>query len=246
MTTDLSTASGMEEAQPASWPWLLRLLLDPGNRHVQRDLLDASALHRRVMSLVPDGLGETPRARAGALFRLETDGVGYPVLLVQSLLAPELDRLPTGYSRSSTVKSMSPMFGAMRPGLAVRYRLLANTVRRCGPNSTAGKWKQVIPLDSEEAKQWWATHAEAAGLKLHTLLASNSDSLTSRHHPKVTPAEGKAAPRRIPRAATLFEGSASVRDPEALRQSLIQGVGRSKSYGCGLLSLAPDSALGAA
>ncbi|MBT2526313.1 type I-E CRISPR-associated protein Cas6/Cse3/CasE [Streptomyces sp. ISL-99] len=240
MTTGLSPVPEAEGAAHAH-AWLLRLLLDPGHREVQRDLRDASALHRRVMSLVPDGLGEAPRARAGALFRLDTDGVGPTVLLVQSRLAPDPSRLPAGYSRSAAVKDMRPMFEALRPGLAIRYRLLANTVRRCGPNSTAGKWKQVVPLHGEEADQWWATRAEAAGLNLHTLLPSPSDGLTSRHLPKgTTPPDGKQAPRRIPRATTLFEGSATVRDPEALRHALLHGVGRSKSYGCGLLSLAPN------
>lgn len=44
---------------------------------------------------------------------------------------------------------------------------------------------------------------------------------------------------RLPRQAILFEGTADVRDAAALRQALLDGIGRSKSYGCGLLSLAP-------
>jgi CRISPR system Cascade subunit CasE len=243
MTTNLSTAPDDAPTHDTAGPWLSRLLLDPGNRQVHHDLRDASALHRRVMSLVPDGLGQTPRARAGALFRLETDGVGYPVLLVQTLLPPDSGRLPQGYARSVTVKSMSPMVGALRPGLAVRYRLLANTVRRCGPNSTAGKWKQVIALRDEEARQWWATRAEATGLGLHSLLASPAEDLATRHQPATQPKAEPSpapAPRHIRRATTLFEGTASVQDPQALRRAILQGVGRSKSYGCGLLSLAPD------
>ncbi|WP_198358742.1 type I-E CRISPR-associated protein Cas6/Cse3/CasE [Streptomyces fildesensis] len=238
--TDLSPTEHTEHSDDAH-PWLLRLLLDPGHRQVQRDLRDAAALHRRVMSLVPDGLGTSPRARAGALFRLDLDSAGPPVLLVQSGLAPDPGRLPAGYAQSATLKDMAPMFRALQPGLPVRYRILANTVRRCGPNSTAGRWKQVIPLHPEEAEQWWATRAAAAGLQLRTLLPSPLDAIISRHSPKDTPPpDAPQAPKNIPRATTLFEGTATVNDPQALRHALLHGIGRSKSYGCGLLSLAPD------
>ncbi|MEU3251412.1 type I-E CRISPR-associated protein Cas6/Cse3/CasE [Streptomyces sp. NPDC006997] len=36
-----------------------------------------------------------------------------------------------------------------------------------------------------------------------------------------------------------FEGRLEVTDPDALRRTLTQGVGRARAYGCGLLTLAP-------
>ncbi|MFJ7239043.1 type I-E CRISPR-associated protein Cas6/Cse3/CasE [Streptomyces olivaceus] len=36
-----------------------------------------------------------------------------------------------------------------------------------------------------------------------------------------------------------FEGRLEVTDPEALRRTLTQGIGRARAYGCGLLTLAP-------
>ncbi|AXI79811.1 type I-E CRISPR-associated protein Cas6/Cse3/CasE [Peterkaempfera bronchialis] len=226
--------------------WLTRLLLNPGNRQVQHDIRDAADLHRRIMKLVPDGLGDSPRAHAGVLFRLDTDGAGPPVLLIQTRVAPDTGRLPAGYAQAQT-RDMRTMLTSLRPGLPVRYRLLGNAVRRCGPNSTVGKWKQVIPLHGDDADQWWAARAAAAGLDLHTVLSEPADALTAWHQrdggsgpqSPVRGRERQGEAIRVAHSATRFEGAATVRDPDALRNALLHGIGRSKSYGCGLLSLAP-------
>lgn len=39
--------------------------------------------------------------------------------------------------------------------------------------------------------------------------------------------------------AVTFEGRLQVTDPDALRRTLTQGIGRARAYGCGLLTLAP-------
>lgn len=41
-----------------------------------------------------------------------------------------------------------------------------------------------------------------------------------------------------------FDGRLEVTDPELLRRTLRQGLGRAKAYGCGLLTLAPATAAG--
>ncbi|MFD7506195.1 type I-E CRISPR-associated protein Cas6/Cse3/CasE [Streptomyces sp. NPDC059850] len=238
----MTTTASPETAAAAEQAWLTRLMLNLGSRQVQHDLRNAAALHRRVMTLVPSGLGDAPRARAGVLFRLDTDGIGAPVLLVQTQLPPDPALLPTGYAQAQT-RMMHGMFAALRPGTPVRYRFLGNAVRRCGRNSTAGKWKQAIPLYGDDADRWWADRAAAAGLDLHTVLSRSADAPTAWHQPKQHD-KGRSQPKetvRVAHAAILFEGAATVRDPAALRGALLHGIGRGKSYGCGLLSLAPGA-----
>ncbi|GAB3121258.1 type I-E CRISPR-associated protein Cas6/Cse3/CasE [Streptomyces calidiresistens] len=244
----MTTATSSDHLTSTTEAWLTRLRLNTASRAVQQDLRNATALHRRVMSLVPDGLGDAPRSRAGVLFRLETDGTGVPVLLVQSRIAPDTTRLPHHYAETQT-KGLHALLTALSPGLPVRYRLLGNAVRRCGRNSTEGRWKQAIPLHGEEADRWWTERATAAGLALNTVLSEPAEPLTAWHHPAdrngAQPREVKGGGKRatdrvvVPHQATRFEGTATVRDPRALRHALLHGIGRSKSYGCGLLSLAP-------
>lgn len=227
----------MTTTQPATaTAWLTRLVLNPAHRQTHYDLGNAAALHRRVMTLVPDQLGNQPRAQAGVLFRIEPDTPHHttgapkaPVILVQTQVPPDTSRLPGGYATQTLTRNMQPMLTALRPGLPVRYRLLGNAVRRCGPNSTVGKWKQVIPLHGAEADQWWAERSHTSGLTLLTTTSEKAASVSTRHDDTT----------RINRSAVLYEGTATVRDPGALRTALLQGIGRSKSYGCGLLSLAP-------
>jgi len=51
--------------------------------------------------------------------------------------------------------------------------------------------------------------------------------------------------RRNTRTVTLtvaqYDGRLEVTDPEALRRSLVAGIGPAKAYGCGLLTLAATS-----
>ncbi|MGW4290441.1 type I-E CRISPR-associated protein Cas6/Cse3/CasE [Streptomyces sp. NPDC004673] len=236
LTPETATA----DASGTTTVWLTRLRLNPAARTVQRDLRDAAALHRRIMTLVPDGLGDNPRARAGILFRLDHDGTGAPTLLVQSCLPTDTRRLPKDYADTQT-RDLTPLLSALRPGLTVRYRLLGNAVKRCGRNSTEGRWKQAIALRGPDAEQWWTTQADKAGLTLHTLLSDNAESLTAWHAGTPDAGSGKVA---VHHQGTRFDGTATVHDADALRHAVLNGIGRSKTYGCGLLSLAPATADG--
>ncbi|RLU83023.1 type I-E CRISPR-associated protein Cas6/Cse3/CasE [Streptomyces griseocarneus] len=237
MTATLHTASPAPDMAETPTAWLTRLRLNPASRAVQHDLRDVAALHRRVMTLVADGLGDSPRARAGLLFRLDHDGTGAPTLLVQSRTAPDTGRLPAGYADART-RQMTALLHALRPGLTVRYRLLGNAIKRCGRNSTDGRWKQEIALRGPDAERWWENQAHKAGLILHTLQADETDTLTAWHRPARAGQKDKIA---FHHQGVRFDGMATIGDADALRHALLHGVGRSKSYGCGLLSLAPGN-----
>lgn len=86
-------------------PVIARIRLNPHSRDVQRDLRDATEMHRTMMRMVPDGLDDSPRSQTGLLYRLdETDTTS--TLLVQ---ANHLDpaRLPARYGQAD-IKSLPP------------------------------------------------------------------------------------------------------------------------------------------
>lgn len=208
--------------------WLIQIIPDPRRAEVRRDLADVVLLHKRVMSLVPDDLGADARALAGLLFRVEQTRTG-PRLLVQSRLRPDPTRLPAGYGRSAC-RPLEPLLDRLRPGMAVRYRLTANAAKRAG--RTAQQPGKIIPLRGGAADDWWADRAGRVGLTLRTLTASAFDDVTGRQPTK----EGNA---RIRHALTRYDGVGVVTDPDTLRQAILDGVGRGKPYGAGLLSIAP-------
>jgi len=212
--------------------WLTRIILNPRAPQARRDLHDVAQMHRTVMGLFPDDLGDTARQTAGALFRAEDTDDGTTVL-IQSQIQPDPTTVPDGYGTIIT-RSLDPLLDALRPGLPVRYRIIANATRKLGTLTQAGRPHQIVPLGGPEADQWWHRQAEQSGLQLRTSTALALTSATGVRNGSKT---GKPQPQR--HARTQFDGTATITDPELLRQRLQTGIGRGKSYGCGLLTLAP-------
>ncbi|MGW8376007.1 type I-E CRISPR-associated protein Cas6/Cse3/CasE [Streptomyces sp. ODS28] len=208
--------------------WVTQILPDTrASNDAQRDVENAVDLHRSVMRLFPDGLGDTARQTASVLFRLDEGPAGHQIL-IQSAVEPDLTRLSPGYGKART-KELTPLLAALRPGALVHYRITANATRKLGKNTTAGRPKQLVPLHGQEAEEWWLRQAERAGLQPRTVQNTALSDATGR----------RQGQHRITHARTRFDGLAEVHDVEALTEQIATGIGRGKSYGCGLLSVAP-------
>lgn len=207
--------------------WLVHIRPDLRHGQARHEIGNVVAVHRRVMQLFPDGLGDTPRAKAGVLFRIDEDRHG-AYILAQSAIPPQPDRLPARYGKTSTT-ILTPLLDALRPDLPVRYRITACAIKRISRTPKEGRQPgQVIPLTGDDAENWWQQRAHTAGLAIHS---------TSTH--LLDAARGKRDTDPITISRHLFEGTATITDPDALREAITGGIGRGKPYGCGLLSLAP-------
>ncbi|MGW7466989.1 type I-E CRISPR-associated protein Cas6/Cse3/CasE [Streptomyces xantholiticus] len=208
-------------------PVLARIHLNPYSREVQRDLRDATQMHRTVMRMLPDNLGDSPRHQAGLLYRIDdTDTTS--TLLVQ---AHQLDptRLPAEYGQAD-IKSLAPMFTALHKGLAVRYRIVLNPAKRERLSvDEKGKRGRIVPLTGTDADQWWLRRATEAGLHLHVLTPTSMEPARPR----------KQDAPRMRHSLLRYDGNATVTNPDTLREAVLHGIGRGKPYGAGLLSLAP-------
>jgi CRISPR system Cascade subunit CasE len=211
--------------------WLSVLTPDRRRADVVKDLDDANLLHHRIMQLYPQGLGPLPRACADILFRVDDDAKTVAVL-VQSGIQPDPARLPDGYGHCA-VRTLDPLLDALRPGLPLRYRLTANATRKLGHNTQAGKPLTVVPLYGPDAEAWWTRKAEEAGLQLRVVNVTGLDPASGRR----TAGDGRR--QNLRHARTRFDGTAVITDPDRLRAALTGGIGRAKSYGCGLLTIAP-------
>jgi CRISPR system Cascade subunit CasE len=207
--------------------WLARLRLNLRHRDVRRDLRDGVALHRRVMSLLPDGLGEAARQQAGVLYRLD-ETREQPLLLVQSRLQPDNGKLPERYA-DFDLRVLDPLLDALRPGTRVHYRIAANASKRLAKADGHAKPGQVVALNGAAAAEWWQKQATSHGLALITSHAVAMPQVRGRRHDGAT----------VCHAVTRFDGLGFVRDAQLLQDATVNGIGRGKSYGCGLLSLAP-------
>ena len=108
--------------------WLTQIIPDYRNDQVRKDLRDVVAMHKRVMTLVPDGLGDQARRQAGVLYRIDESARGTRIL-IQTRIHPDLGRLPAGYGQAET-RELGPLLAWLTPGAIVRYRITANTCKR--------------------------------------------------------------------------------------------------------------------
>jgi len=202
--------------------WLTRVQLNMKSREARRDIANTGELHRTVMCMFPSVPDSDARKALGVLHRLDTTR-SCSTLLVQSSLRPNLTSLPPGYGKVATT-SMEPLFERLGDGLGIRYRIVVNATKRIWKGPSAGK---RVSLNADDLREWWARRSEAAGLDLRGEMLITPQTLTgasSRKHDLVF------RPWRL-------DGSALVRDSEALAETVKHGIGRGKAYGCGLLSL---------
>lgn len=172
--------------------YLSRLILNPRDRWVRRDLADCHALHRTVMSGFPNlasggasAAAGDARAQLGVLYRLEpqarTDRIS---LLVQSAGMPAwtfadgylLDL--AGELPNPDTKSLDRLVEALRPGLTLTFRLRANPTKRLskrGDPERHGGGKRVDLRTEEDQLTWLARKGEQGGFAILSVRTMPTD-----------------------------------------------------------------------
>ena len=214
--------------------YLSRLILNPRNRCVQKEVADPYQMHRSLMKAFPDNLEQGAER---VLFRLEAHpGTGALILLVQSLTLPDWSWLAEPDARDYLLPvdepnpAVKPFDLNLAPGQVLAFRLRANpTVKRRFDDETH---KRVGLYREEEQIEWLKRKGERGGFRVLSVRTSNQDSVNGyirrdeeRHKLKLL--------------AVQFDGLLQVTDPDRLCETVRQGIGSGKGLGFGLLSLAP-------
>jgi len=165
--------------------YLSRLVLNARSRVVRRDLADCQSLHRTVLAAFPsksDDVGA--RKEFGVLHRLEPSRRGIaPVLLVQTVEAPNWSRLPPEYlapSATSTNPAIVPLrsfLDSLHPGERLRFRLRANPTKKVdtksGPNGERRNGRRVKLKTEAEQVAWLRRKAAEASFEVLAVKASS-------------------------------------------------------------------------
>lgn len=225
--------------------YLTKLTLNPRNTQAQQDLAVPYDLHRTLGHAFPDERSEQHRKRHGVLFRIEDPTrAGVPVL-VQSTTEPNWSQLPSGYTlRLDGPKVFNP---ALTEGQVLRFRLVANPVRRIRLDGK--KHPRRMPLVHPRAKEgvetgyldWLERQASHHGFTVaNDALVDAPFRLNRKRKLKQDPDEIEPIPKvKVGHFGVRFDGLLRVEDPDALLTAIRSGIGPAKTFGFGLLSLAP-------
>ncbi len=239
--------------------YLSRILLPLTNRYVASRLVaDPYALHQAILKGFPP---DAPYGGGRVLWRLEpqgarsnvVDGVPVAALLVQSEREPNwrTDRVQAALGfevgdELAQTKLYDPKF---TEGQRLRFRLRANPVRLARKDKDGNPLPKPVRAVRNEAQAiaWMARKATECGLELTRTDTSSFDFFdeadpgldcraTDEGFVKSWSKAGQAS-EPLTYWSVLFDGSALVRDPALLADSLPKGIGRGKAFGFGLLSL---------
>jgi CRISPR system Cascade subunit CasE len=200
--------------------YLSQLILNDRNSQVRRHLSNIHDLHRGIMQAFPDEQREKARADWNVLFRLELDS---NILLVQSEIEPDWGKLPKDYIEQQQSKPFAPEASQFPVDRLLQFRLKAN------PSKRDKETKKTLGLYFQpDQVEWLHRQGDRHGFKVEAI-----DTIPT---PNLWGSKGKGQ-QPIKVHTVLFQGILKVTDSSLLVSAIQQGIGRGKSYGCGLLSL---------
>ena len=211
--------------------YLSKLILNPRNRRVQKEVARPYQMHRTLMRAFPDNLGQgTERV----LYRLEAGRDGGLHLLVQSRTQPDWSWLARPEARGYLLSGRGPN-PAVKPfelnlarGQVLAFRLRANpTVKR---RFNREDHKRVGIYDEEKQIAWLRRKGDLGGFRLlSTRTGGQEDVIETIHRADKE--------HKLKLAAVQFDGLLQVTGPNRLAETVRRGVGSGKGLGFGLLSL---------
>jgi CRISPR system Cascade subunit CasE len=229
--------------------YLTRFRINTARREGRELLGSPHRMHAAVNMSFPDLLsrdGSGPRV----LWRVDQNSAAEVLLFVVSPGQPDLTHLveQAGWPAADTPGWQTYDYGSFLGGLTKgsrwSFRLTANpvhSIRRKEGEPT----KRTAHITSRHQTAWLLSKQRGAGFAVvekqpEARLLEHGDELQLTVRERRDLRFAKASERRTVSLATVtYDGRLTVTDPDVLRRTLTQGLGKAKAYGCGLMTLAP-------
>ena len=230
--------------------FLTKIDLDPARRLARKYLGSPQVMHAVILRATGGDGGDGP---GRVLWRADR-GPATTTLYLLSPSEPDCTRIVAEAGAAGT-RSMtldySPFLATLDVGQVWAFRLTANP-SYSAPRGPEVRGKRFGHVTVEQQRQWLLSRAPGYGFELVPAVAGRESAervedadesanlvvvrrerpIFSRRRP------GSKTHDRVTINRTVYEGVARVTDPDALRRALVAGIGRSKAYGCGLMTLA--------
>lgn len=230
--------------------YLSKIRLNPLRRDAQRLLQSPQRLHAALLGAFPPGENGGGRL----LWRLERRTHEAEVLAVSGS-SPDWSHLieqagwPDADGGAPVVADYQPLLAAIAPGREFAFRTTLNTVRASarpqkptasqGRRTEAGMASRVGQRTAAHQIDWFLSRAAGDSSRWGFTVGGLDEPrarLVGREHLRFSRRRGE--PPVVLDVAT-FEGVLRVTDSDRMRATLIDGIGKGKAYGCGLVTLAP-------
>ncbi len=224
---------------------LSRIQLNPRRRDARHLLASPQRLHAAVLASFPDPPTGDTAGDARVLWRLDTEADGRVLLYVVSPDRPDFAHLAEQAGWPSTergvTKDYDAFLGRLAAGQRWAFRLTANPTQYVRPES-GGRAKRVAHVSVPYQEKWLTERAEPAGFRIaRTTIGESESAVLTVTRRSTQQFSRRGTSRPVTLAVAQFDGVLDVLDADALRRTLVSGIGPAKAYGCGLLTLAPAS-----
>ncbi|MBW3084716.1 CRISPR-associated endoribonuclease Cse3 [Austwickia sp. TVS 96-490-7B] len=217
--------------------YLTRFPINVARRGARHLLVSQQRMHAAVLASFPPD-GDLPRA----LWRVDS-GDHRTDLFIMSPSRPDLTHLveqagwPSLPDMTWNTADYLPFLERLEAGQRWAFRLTANPVRSVPvPGGSRGQVKAHVAVAHQQ--KWLLSRTDQLGFTVpngphgqpQVVVKDRRTARFERRHAE--------SGRDVTVAMATFDGVLDVTDAGRLRQALTHGVGRAKSYGCGLLTLA--------
>ncbi|TYB43889.1 type I-E CRISPR-associated protein Cas6/Cse3/CasE [Actinomadura chibensis] len=222
--------------------YLTRAYLNPRRAGAIHLLGSPQRMHAAVMTGFPPILEPDDRV----LWRLDTDSRHKVSLYIVSAHRPDLTHLveQAGWPRSDVpswaTKSYEPLLQQLKAGQRYAFRLTANPTYVVPRHGQRGIRRPHVT--AEQQTTWLLEQSIKKGFEIppattpHPLPTEQAHNLRLIERQRIRFTKGQG--EKVALHQATFQGLLEVTDEAALRATLIYGIGRARSYGCGLLTLA--------
>ncbi|MEV8442114.1 type I-E CRISPR-associated protein Cas6/Cse3/CasE [Actinosynnema sp. NPDC051121] len=217
--------------------YLTRFEINPARREARALLASPQKLHAAVMAAFPTA---TPTTASDGRVLWRVDRQQHQVMLyLVSPHRPDLTHLveQVGWPTTHTwdTRDYQPLLDRLAAGQEWAFRLKANPVSSRRKNADSTRSQRFGHVTVAQQTDWLLTRAERHGFTVPTGEHKEPDvAIRGRENLSFT-RQGA----NVSLSTAVFEGRLHITDPDALRTTLVTGIGPAKGYGCGLLTLAP-------
>ncbi len=214
--------------------FLTRCPLNPVRRGTRTLLASPQAMHAAVLSSFPPDLA-VPDGRV--LWRIDRAGRHELLLYVVSPGKPDLTHVveQAGWPTLSgwDTRDYDPLLQRLDHEQVWAFRVTANPVHQVR-DPDGGRGRRLGHVTVAHQRSWLLQRAEDNGFVVIRGAGEDADVVVSERETR----QFRRGAGTVTLVTARFDGHLRVTQPDKLRATLTQGLGRAKGYGCGLLTLA--------